>query len=157
VAEGSDTGWGINLSSTINTVGKDKVLLQALYGDGIASYMNDGGMDLGPEIVTPAPNLQATGKAVPLTGIVAYYDHYWNDMWSSSIGYSYTEVDNTNYQTADAFHKGEYASANLLAYPAKNLLIGGELMWGKRTNNDGSSGDATRFQFSVKYNFSSKP
>jgi hypothetical protein len=155
--KGSDTGWGINLSAAINTVGKDKALLQALYGEGIANYMNDGGMDLAPQVVTPAPNLSVTGKAVPLTGIMAYYDHYWNDMWSSSIGYSYTEVDNTNFQDPGAFHKGDYASVNLLAYPAKNLMIGGELLWGKRTNNDGSSGDATRFQFSVKYNFSSMP
>lgn len=155
--KGSDTGWGINLGGTINTVGKDKVLLQAVYGDAIASYMNDGGMDLAPQLVTPAPNLKVTGKAVALTGIVAYYDHYWSEMWSSSIGYSFTEVDNTNYQATNAFHKGDYASVNLLAYPAKNVMVGAEFLWGKRTNNDGSSGDDTRLQFSVKYNFSSKP
>ncbi len=98
-----------------------------------------------------------TGKAVPLTGIVAYYDHYWSEMWSSSIGYSFTEVDNTNFQAPNAFHKGDYASVNLLAYPAKNVMAGVEFLWGKRTNNDGTSGDDTRLQFSVKYNFSSKP
>ncbi len=155
--KGSDTGWGINLSAAINTIGKDKLLLQVLYGDGIATYLNDGGMDLGPEVVSPAPNLRVTGKAVPLTGIMAYYDHYWNGMYSSSIGYSYTQVDNTNFQAAGTFHKGDYASVNLLATPAKNLLIGGELLYGKLANNDGSSGDATRFQFTVKYNFSSVP
>jgi hypothetical protein len=155
--KGSDTGWGIDLSTAINTIGKDKLLLSALHGDGIATYLNDGGMDLAPQVIPPAPNLTVSGKAVPITGIMAYYDHYWNNMWSSSIGYSYTEVDNTNFQDPGAFHKGEYATGNLLAYPAKNLMIGGELMWGKRTNNDGSSGDLTRFQFSVKYSFSSMP
>jgi DcaP outer membrane protein len=155
--KGDDTGWGVNLGATINTIGKDKVLLQAVYGDGIASYMNDGGMDLAPQLETPAPNLRVSGKAVPLTGIVAYYDHYWSEMWSSSIGYSFTEVDNTNFQAADAFHKGDYASVNLLASPAKNVMAGVEFLWGKRTNNDGTSGDDTRLQFTVKYNFSSKP
>ena len=58
-------------------------------------------------------------------------------------------------RTATAFQKGEYASVNLLATPAKNVMVGGELLWGKRTNNDGSSGDDMRFQFTVKYNFSS--
>ena len=79
-------------------------------------------------------------EAVPLTGVVAYYDHYWNDKWSSSIGYSYTEVDNTNFQDPATFQKGEYASVNLLYYPAENLMIGGELLWGQRTNNDGADG-----------------
>jgi hypothetical protein len=152
---GSETGWGINLGTAINVFGSDKVLLQVVYGDGIASYMNDGGMDLAPRVVASAPSLSITSEAVPLTGIVAYYDHYWNEKWSSSIGYSYTEVDNTNFQDGSAFKKGEYASVNLLATPAKNVMVGGELLWGKRTNNDGSTGDDMRFQFTVKYNFSS--
>ena len=47
-SSGSETGWGINVGSVINTIGKDKILLQVVYGEGIASYMNDGGMDLAP-------------------------------------------------------------------------------------------------------------
>ena len=152
---GSETGWGINLGAAFNVLGSDKILLQVVYGDGIASYMNDGGMDLAPQVVAVVPSLNVTSKAVPLTGVVAYYDHTWNEKWTSSIGYSYTEVDNTNFQDGSAFQKGEYASVNLLATPAKNVMVGGELLWGKRTNNDGSSGDDMRFQFTVKYNFSS--
>ena len=54
------------------------------------------------------------------------------------------------------FHKGEYASTNLLYYPAENLMIGGEVLYGSRTNNDDQDGDAFRFQFTVKYNFGIK-
>ncbi len=155
--EGSETGWGINVGSTINTFGKDKVLLQVVYGEGIASYMNDGGMDLAPAAQfdgEAVADLEA--EAIPLTGVLAYYDHYWSDRWSSSIGYSYTEVDNTNFQDASSYNKGEYASGNLLYYPTDNLMLGGELLWGKRTNNDGASDDDVRFQFTVKYNFGIK-
>jgi hypothetical protein len=88
--------------------------------------------------------------------VLAYYDHYWSDKWSSSIGYSYTEVDNTNFQEDDTFHKGEYASTNLLYYPADNLLFGGEVLWGKKTTNDGASDDDVRFQFTAKYSFGTK-
>ena len=77
-------------------------------------------------------------------------------MLSSSIGYSFTQVSNTNFQSPTAFHKGQYASANLLWYPAKRVMLGGELMWGKLNNNDGTSGDDVRFQFSVKYDFDAK-
>jgi len=154
---GSQGGWGINLGSTINTFGDDKVLLQVVYGDGIASYMNDGGMDIAPTASFDAESVTGVkSKAVPLLGVVAYYDHWWSKKWSSSIGYSMTQVDNTNFQDAGAFHQGDYASVNLLTYPVDNLMLGGELLYGKRTNNDGESNDDVRFQFTVKYNFGIK-
>jgi len=155
----SQTGWGINLTGALKLLEKDQVLLGIVHGNGIASYMNDGGMDAAP---TATPNdanpavPSISGEAVPLTGVEAYYDHYWNTMWSSSIGYSFTQVSNTNFQNATAFHKGQYASANLLWYPADKVMLGVELLWGKLTNNDGTTGDDVRFQFSVKYNFGAK-
>jgi hypothetical protein len=151
---GHERGWGINLASSIATIGKDEIQLQAVHGEGIASYMNDGGMDLAPNAAfdqSTVTNLDA--RAVPLTGVLAYYDHYWDAGWSSSIGYSYTEVDNTNFQDAGAFHKGDYASINVLTYPGAHLMLGGELLWGKRTNNDGASDDAVRVQFTIRYTF----
>jgi hypothetical protein len=140
-------------------IDKDKLLLGVVHGNGIASYMNDGGMDVAPTTFPTGPNPADQGigsEAVPLTGVSVYYDHYWNSMWSSSIGYSSTQVSNTNFQTGTIFHKGEYASVNLLAYPASKVMIGGELMYGKLTNNDGTSGTDMRFQFSVKYDFGTK-
>jgi hypothetical protein len=155
--EGSETGWGINVGAIFNVMEKDAVRLQAVYGEGIASYMNDGGMDLAPS--ANRMEGEVTGieaEAVPLTGVLAYYDHWWSAKWSSSIGYSFTSVDNTNFQDPGAFKKIDYASGNLLFYPADNLMVGGELMWGQRENNDGESEDDLRFQFSVKYNFGFK-
>jgi hypothetical protein len=111
-------------------------------------------MDLAPHLDTPPSTVSA--EVVPLAGVVAYYDHYWNEKWSSSIGYSYTEVDNTNFQDGSAFHKAQYASANLLTYPGKNLMIGAELLWGDREINSGASDDAIRIQFTAKYNFGAK-
>ena len=153
-SDGSETGWGVNLSSNIKTGGKNRAILQVVYGEGIASYMNDGGMDLAPAVEFIAGSVAGLeAEVVELLGVVAYYDHYWSDRWSSSIGYSFTEVDNTNFQEPTAFKKGQYASVNLLYYPAAKLMLGGELMWGERENNDGVSDDAFRFQFSVKYDF----
>ncbi len=154
----SETGWGVTLGGHINVLEKDKILLQVVHGNGIASYMNDGGMDIAPNAAydpaTPVPNLSA--KAVPLTGFMAYYDHYWNSLFSSSIGYSQVEVSNTNFQEDTTFHKAQYASGNLLWTPVKNVMIGGEVLWGKRTDNLGQTGDDVRFQFSVKYDFGAK-
>jgi hypothetical protein len=155
--KGSQTGWGVNVSGAIKLFEKDQLLLSVVHGDGIATYMNDGGMDLAPKTAvgpTPLPVLSA--EAVPLTGIMAYYDHYWNPQWSTSIGYSQSQVTNTNFQEGGTFHKGEYASVNLLWYPAAKVMLGGEVMYGKRTDNSGMTGDDVRFQFSVKYDFGAK-
>ena len=152
--EGDEVGWGINVGTVFNVLEKDAIRLQVVYGEGIASYMNDGGMDLAPSADWEAgivSDLEA--EAVPLLGVLAYYDHWGNDKWSSSIGYSFTEVDNTNFQDPGAFQKIDYASGNVLYYPAENLMVGAELMWGERTNNDDASEDNVRFQFTVKYNF----
>lgn len=149
--KGEETGFGINLSTNIN-VPTGTVRLSVVNGKGIASYMNDGGVDMAPD----GNEDNVSAEAVPLLGVVAYYDHTWNERWTSSIGYSFTEIDNQNLQSDDAFEKAEYASVNLLHTPADQVLLGVEALWGKRTDNDGDTGEDIRVQFSAKYIFSNK-
>ena len=158
---GHQTGWGLNLTSNIKTIGDDVIHLGLVYGHGIASYMNDGGVDLAPECTLNGAGDCIRGtisaKAVPLLGITAYYDHYWQDHFSTAFGYSQTHVDNQSGQTGDAFQTGEYASVNLLWRPVKNVMMGAELLWGQRKDYNGQSGDDSRVQFTVQYKFSSIP
>jgi hypothetical protein len=92
-----------------------------------------------------------------VTGLVAFYDRTWSNMFTSSFGYSRVDIDNSEGQTPNAFKDGQYALFNLLYTPVKNVLVGGELQWGKRENlSDGFSSDDYRIQFSFKYNFSYK-
>jgi hypothetical protein len=160
--KGHKTGWGVNLSSNIKTWGKDVLHLSAVYGEGIATYMNDGGTDLGPKARlvamtpgSPTPRIVLSPDVLPLFGLMVYYDHNWSDHWTSSIGYSQTRVDNLNFQAPDAFRLGQYASANLFYTPDPHLFMGGEFLWGERKDKDGSIGNDTRLQLSVKYTFSS--
>ena len=95
-------------------------------------------------------------EAIKLLGVSAYVDLQWSKELSSAIGYSFTKVDNTNFQDPTAFHKGEYASVNLLWTPADPIMTGAELLWGKRTDNDGETGTDTRLQYTFKWSFSSK-
>ena len=65
------------------------------------------------------------------------------------------DIDNSSGQSADAFKHGDYAVANLMFYPAENVMLGPELQYGRRENNDdGFDSDDFRIQFSAKYNFS---
>jgi hypothetical protein len=157
--KGHELGWGVDLTGSFKA-SLATFRLGAVYGRGIATYMNDGGMDLGPNAaVIPQPGtlvLVPSAEAVKLFGMSAYVDLNWSKKWTSAIGYSFDQVDNTSFQAPDAFHKGQYASVNLLWHPASNIFTGGELLWGKRTDNDGNSGKDLRFQYSFHWDFSSK-
>jgi DcaP outer membrane protein len=151
--DGGVVGWGFNASSNIK-IKKDVVRLQAAYGRGVENYWNDAPVDVGVAVNPRDPFTPIIGKALPILGLVAFYDHTWSDKFTSSIGYSVVDIDNTQGQAPNAFKRGQYALTNLLYYPVKNVMMGGELQWGRRSNNsDGFIYNDYRIQFSFKYNF----
>jgi len=152
---GGTTGWGLNFSSNLKPTSKDVIRLQLVYGEGIENYMNDAPVDIG--IVRNPGNTVSPikGVAIPILGLVAFLDHGWSDKWSTTVGYSLTDIDNTEGQTADAYRRGHYALFNLLYTPVPNVMMGGEFQWGRRENfSDGFTSDGVKIQFSFKYNFS---
>jgi hypothetical protein len=154
---GDATGWGINLSSNLKATENDVVRLQFVFGEGIQNYMNDSPVDVG--IVNNFQNAARPieGEPIPVVGIVAFLDHTWNKKFSTAVGYSYQDNDNTEGQAPNAFSRGHYALGNVLYYPATNVMVGGELQWGRRENfSDGFQSDGFKLQFSFKYNFSYK-
>ena len=148
-----EMGYGFNASTVINMLDRDKLKLQLAYGEGIGNYFNDGGLDIAPDSAD-INNSDAT--AVQILGIVAYYDHYWSDRWSSSIGWSMTDLDTEAGQEFDEFKKGQIATANLLFYPTDHVMTGFEFNWGQREDVDGVDGEDFRVQFSLKVDFSLK-
>jgi hypothetical protein len=151
----SKIGWGLNLSTNLN-LGKTTIFRgQVLYGAGIENYMNDAPADIGVKSNPEHPEQPLLGVALPVLGIVAFVDHNWNDKFSSSIGYSSVNIDNTEATDEDAFKAGQYAIVNLLYTPVPKVMAGVELQYGRRENfTDGFTSSATRIQFSFKYNFS---
>jgi hypothetical protein len=97
------------------------------------------------------------GVALPVTGFVGFYDHYWTEKFSSTIGYSFVKIDNSNGQLPSAFKMGEYAIANLIYSPVKDVIMEIELQYLDRKNySDGWKTTDPRIQFSFRYNFSQK-
>jgi hypothetical protein len=145
---GAKTGYGVTADASVNVLAKDRVTTQVTYGKGIASYMNDGGVDL-----APAGGIGQGAELVQSIGVMVYYDHYWSDAWASSIGASAHRQDNTGGQTNTAFKQGSYASTNILYSPAKNVMWGAEFLWGQKEQLDGASAIDTRVQFTGQFKF----
>ena len=75
------TGYGLNLTGSYKVGQRDRVMGQFAYGKGIAAYFNDCCVDI-------APNAAGKAEAVPAVGWLVYYDHFWNERFSSAIGWS---------------------------------------------------------------------
>ena len=156
--DGSEIGAGLNLTSNLKFTENNTGRFAFVFGQGIQNYMNDAPVDVGIEF-TPGgdPRRPITGVALPMYSLVAFLDHTWNKRFSTAIGYSMLNIDNSNGQAPDAFHRGHYGLGNLLYYPVENVMVGGELQWGRRENFlDGFTSDDVRLQFSFRYNFGKK-
>ena len=154
---GDATGWGWNVSSVLKPSENDALRMQFTVGEGIQNEMNDSPVDIGIENNFSDPVTPIVGKPIPIVAISLFLDHTWSEKYSTAIGYSWQENDNTDAQAPSAFRTGHYALGNLLYYPVPNVMIGGELQWGRRENfSDGFSSDGLKVQFSFKYNFSWK-
>jgi len=156
---GNVLGWGINGSSNLKIGEGNIARLQVVYGEGIENYMNDAPVDVGTKATTN-PSKPVDGVALPVTGIVAFLDHTWNPKMSSSVGFSMVSIDNSEGQAYNAFKDGQYALANLLFTPVKDVMWGVEAGWIHRDNKAGPSPGIDAYkvddyheQVSFKYNF----
>jgi len=148
-------GWGINTSTNLKFTKKDNLKMEVVYGAGIQNYMNDAPFDVGVKTNPSQPNRPLKGVALPMIGVVSFLDHDWSSKFSSTIGYSLLNIWNSNAEDHSDFHQGDYALTNLLYYPVKNVMVGGEFQFGRRVNfADGWNVNDYKLQFSAKYNFS---
>jgi hypothetical protein len=151
--DGHVWGWGAHVSSNLK-FDPAVIRLSAVYGAAIENYMNDAPADVGAKVTTDPGDI---GKALPVLGLVAFADVNWTKQWSTAAGWSYVWIDNSDGQAPSAYHQGHYALANLLWNPVGKFMMGGEVQFGRRSNNsDGFDVNDFRVQFSFKYNFAKK-
>ena len=151
---GSTVGWGINTSSNLKVSKTNVAKLEITYGHGIENYMNDAPVDVG--IKTNSLG-RISGVALPMLSAVTFLDHTWGERYTSSAGWSFLNIYNSNGQLPNAFHRGQYAVGNLLYHPISRVTMGGEFQWGRRSNlSDGFTFNDYRMQFSFKYDWSKR-
>jgi len=151
---GTAFGWGLNATSNVkfgkNSVGKFEVV----YGKGIENYMNDAPVDIGVQNNFTNPVTPIKGVPLPVLGVVSFLDHTWSERFTSSIGYSMLNIENSDAQRPSDFHQGHYALTNLLFHPIPSVTIGGEFQFGRRVNfSDGFNFNDYRAQLSFKYDW----
>lgn len=150
---GDEFGWGFNVTGIFNTVGRDQIKYGLTFGEGIASFMNDGG---GSNLALASEGGGLDVVSMESVGYMLYYDHYWSDRWSSSIGFSQNDNKLTSLQDEEQPDKVTYASTNLFYTGSTAYLLGLELLYGKLEVGNGSDGSDFRAQFTARYNFANK-
>jgi hypothetical protein len=151
---GSVVGWGINLTSNLTLSKKNVAKLAFTYGDGIENYMNDAPVDVGLQNNPPNSRVPVKAVALPVLGVVSFLDHTWSEHFTSSVGYSMLDIQNSNAQLPSDFHQGHYAVGNLLYHPIPRVTMGGEFQFGRRVNfTDGFNVNDYRMQFSFKFDW----
>jgi hypothetical protein len=152
---GSAIGWGLNLTSNIYFAKKDVGRFEFVYGKAIENYMNDAPVDIGVATNFSNPAVPVKGVALPVLGVVSFLDHTWSERFSTSIGYSFLNISNSDAMTPASFHQGDYALVNLLFHPVKQVTVGSEFQFGRRVNfADGFNVNDYKLQFSFRYDWS---
>lgn len=148
-------GWGVQLSGSADINSFLTAYYQAVYGDGIASYIQDlngGGMDMTPS--------RTPGKmdAVKAWGAYLGLQYNFSKQVYATTTYSHVRTYASQYkggETAwgDQYRYAQYAVANVFYQINKHLQTGLEYIYGRRVNYDGSQGHDNRIQAMFQVNF----
>lgn len=144
-------GWGVNGTSEIQVYGRDSIVLGIAYGHGISRYVGDTaplGLDAAPKT-----RVDLSLRALPLFATYGSYQHFWSPVVRSSATFGFVQLQNTNFQPANTYHKSSYSSVNLIWNPVGSLNLGGEFIYGWVEEKSGARANAPRFQITGRYTF----
>jgi DcaP outer membrane protein len=147
----SALGWGLNGTGEMKVYGRDNFVLQLAYGHGIARYVGDTaglGLDAAPRSQT-----DLSLQALPLFATYGSYQHYWSPAVRSSATFGFVQVQNTEFQLANTYHKSTYSSANLIWNPVGSLNVGAEFLYGWVEEKSGAHASDPRVQITGRYTF----
>jgi hypothetical protein len=143
----STTGWGVNTTFVLPVGPRDLMQGQFAIGDGISRYIEAlSGQNL-DALLTPANTLSALRAQSANVG----FTHVWRGDLKSGISYSTAAVEESPGLSPTTIHRTQDVRANLFWTPYRLVDIAGELLWGRRANQDGSHGDAWRSQVAMVF------
>ena len=147
-------GWGLSLSGRrfIEWFGddRDNLMVQFNYGKGYGRYVNDLGTIGGQDAV-----FDNDGNLRALTVFATYIaaQKWWDQSLRSTFTIGLIDIDNYDFQAVSDYNKTWRTGGNLIWSPTGNLDIGGELLWGERTDKNGATGSASQVQAMARFSF----
>ena len=144
------------------TIGKDSILLQLNYGEGIGRYILEAGGRAASQTTTATSRSLDTQTAF---GGILSYQHFWTDNIRSTAAYGYASIDNNtaSFTTAglNTLDKRiQTVHVNAIYSPISRIDLGIEYIYARReveaadpASGIGSTGTVSRFQFGAKYKF----
>ncbi|MBC2593187.1 hypothetical protein H5P28_02830 [Ruficoccus amylovorans] len=145
-------GWGFSLSGSWQFTEKDEVMLWGNIGDGFADYIQDA-YGLGLDGYINASNQLET---IRVYGVGAAYQHNWTRHLSSTFSFGYVNISDEGlgpYVGATNMRETLYSSGNIVWQATPFLVVGAELLYGRKLAVNGESGDDFRVQSTVRYTF----
>lgn len=145
--EDKAAGYGVALAGMLKVGARDDIRFQVNQGDAIGRYINLNAFRSGV--------IEADGEIekVDMWSAVLAYRHHWNDRWRSNLAVSSSKADNPDTAAVTVNRKVQSGHVNLIWQAAKPLSLGGELIYGKREQENGDDGSLRRVQFTAKYAF----
>lgn len=146
--------YGIGVSGNLMTFGKDNLLGEFNYGDGIGRYIVDAGGQAAA--YNAATNSLETQTA---WGAAIGYQHWWMNNLRSNISGGYTHIDNNSTVFAGCSNATcpnkqiETFHINTIWSPIKNFETGIEYIYARRKVENGAKGKEDTIQVSAKYKF----
>jgi hypothetical protein len=138
--------YGLSLSSKQKITKKDALIGTVVYGNGVNIYRSGNTtatFDLSGKLDVPAE-----------LGIMAAYEHYWSNQFSSTVSYGYGEqyYDDKQITPESLTHVAHYVSTNLLWWFLEKYGYAGiEYIYGSRETPTGATGAAHRLQVGFKF------
>lgn len=145
----STTGWGFNSTFKVNPFGKDQIMGHFAFGSGIGRYIESMSGQNVDALFGAGGNL----VAVPARSTGLGFEHHWTPKLMSTFAYSFADISRNTGFTGSVIKRTQDGRVNLIWTPFRLVDLGVEYMWGRRDNQDGTRGDATRLQFSTIYRF----
>lgn len=131
-------GWGVKLSGKTPICGGLSANYQAVYGEGISSYIQDMsglGQDLVPE-VKDGKVVAGSLKAVPAWGAYGSLRYDFCKKVFMDVTYSHVRAYAKNFgsEWGSMYKYGQYATGNLFVNINRHMQCGVEYLWGRRMN-----------------------
>lgn len=144
-----ELGLGAQISGSLRAAKNISFYSQAIYGKGVARYINDLSL-LNLDLV-PA-NSNSAQQSVQMYGISVGAKATLNENLFLSTSVSTAGLANKDdYYAYNEYFTGNYYSASLFWTGVKNMTIAGTYIHGSRKNMNSTKGDANRIQLMVMY------